>query len=201
MGGGWTCFLDMAGMFFTMGGDMMRMCKTFWIVVSLLAAVGMTSPAATTGKSGKAAAAATAKPGSVVAEAVKEIPFITEKRPNPKAKFYVYLMSASWCAACNVEMPHVVEQYKEMAKKKVEIIYVNGDSTPEAAIAFMKKYKADFPCILTSSPETAKLPGYTLNTRFPWAIVVNNKGEVLESARANRIFNEWHRITGIKGKK
>ncbi len=147
------------------------------------------------------AAAKDEKPGSVVAEAVKDIPFLTEKRPNPKAKFYVYLMSASWCAACNVEMPHVVEQYKEMSKKKVEIIYVNGDNTPEAAIEFMKKYKADFPCILTSSPETAKLPGYTLNRRFPWAIVVNNKGEVLDSARADKVFNNWHQTTGIKAPK
>ena len=169
------------------------------LVLTLVLSLGALAAApAAQAATAQQAAAKDEKPGSVVAEAVRDIAFLTEKRPNPKAKFYVYLMSASWCAACNVEMPHVVEQYKEMAKKRVEIIYVNGDRTPEAAVAFMKKYKADFPCILTSSPETAKLPGYTLNTRFPWAIVVNAKGEVLESARADKVFNSWHEITGIK---
>lgn len=175
-------------------------CVLFSIaLVTALAFAG--APAYSQNTAKPAAAAKEAKPGSVVAEAVKDIPFITDKKPNPKAKFYVYLMSASWCAACNVEMPHVVEQYKEMSKKKVEIIYVNGDNTPDAAIAFMKKYKADFPCILTSSPDAAKLPGYTLHRNFPWAIVVNDKGEVLDSARADKVFNNWHKTTGIKAAK
>ena len=176
--------------------------KSALLSIGLVMALALAgAPAYSQNTAKPAAAAKEAKPGSVVAEAVKDIPFITDKKPNPKAKFYVYLMSASWCAACNVEMPHVVEEYREMAKKRVEIIYVNGDHTPEAAIAFMKKYKADFPCILTSSPETAKLPGYTLNRRFPWAIVVNNKGEVLQSARADKVFNSWHQTTGIKAPK
>lgn len=168
-------------------------------VVMTLAFAG--APAYSQNTAKPAAAAKEAKPGSVVAEAVKDIPFITDKKPNPKAKFYVYLMSASWCAACNVEMPHVVEEYREMAKKRVEIIYVNGDHTPEAAIAFMKKYKADFPCILTSSPDAAKLPGYSLHSNFPWAIVVNDKGEVLDSARADKVFSNWHKTTGIRAPK
>ena len=165
--------------------------------ISLVMALAFGGESAYSRETAKPAPAAKeAKPGSAVAEAVKGIPFITDKRPNPKARFYVYLMSASWCAACNVEMPHVVEEYREMAKRKVEIIYVNGDHTAEAAIAFMKKYKADFPCILTSSPDAAKLPGYTLHTNFPWAIVVNSKGEVLESARADKVFNNWRQTTG-----
>lgn len=183
-----THMLDMWGMVHTMADGMKRIKKLFLALVVMAGALAI-APAAE-------------KPGSAVAEAVKDIPFLTEKKPNPKAKFYVYLMSASWCAACNVEMPHVVGEYKEMARKRVEIIYVNGDNTAEAAVAFMKKYKADFPCILISSPETAKLPGFTPNRHFPWAIVVNDKGEVLESARADKVFNDWHRITGIKaGKK
>ena len=168
-------------------------------LVMALAFVG--APAYSQNTAKPVAAAKEAKPGSVVAEAVKDIPFITDKKPNPKAKFYVYLMSASWCAACNVEMPHVVEEYREMAKKRVEIIYVNGDHTPEAAIEFMKKYKADFPCILTSSPDAARLPGYSLHSNFPWAIVVNDKGEVLSSARADKVFNNWHKTTGIRASK
>ena len=139
---------------------------------------------------------AAVKCSGAVAEALKDIPFITEKKPNLKAKYYVYLMSASWCAACNVEMPHVVEQYKEMARKKVEIVYVNGDKTPEEASAFMKKYKADFPCILIASQDTQKLPGFKRIMNFPWAIVVDADGNVLQSARADKVFNAWRQTTG-----
>lgn len=176
--------------------------KSALLSIGFVMALALTgAPAYSQNTAKPAAAAKESKPGSVVAEAVKDIPFITDKKPNPKARFYVYLMSASWCAACNVEMPHVVEEYREMAKKRVEIIYVNGDHTPEAAIAFMKKYKADFPCILTSSPDAAKLPGYSLHSNFPWAIVVNDKGEVLDSARADKVFNNWHKTTGIRAPK
>lgn len=104
---------------------------------------------------------------NAVGNAIKDITFLTDKKPNPKAKFYVYLQSSRNCGPCNQEMPDVVKQYKEMPKNKVELIFVCRDSAEQDAIEFMKKYGADFPCLMIGSPDVQKLPGFTQSASYP----------------------------------
>lgn len=97
---------------------------------------------------------------SPVAAALKDLPYITEARPNLKAKEYRYMQSATWCRFCNYKMPGLVEGYADMKKRGIEIILISADATEEQARAFMEKYKAPFPCVMRTAEGVDKLPQF-----------------------------------------
>ena len=134
------------------------------------------------------------KEPSVVGKALQEMTFLTDKKPNPDAKYYIYLQSASWCGPCNAEMPIVVKQYKTMGKK-VELILVSHDNNADAAVKFMKKYGADFPCILANSGESGKLPAFKFAGGIPNASVVKANGKEVANAHAGEIIGNWKKYT------
>ena len=144
-------------------------------------------------KAAKGKKEATKEP-SVVGKALQEMTFLTDKKPNPDAKYYIYLQSASWCGPCNAEMPTVVKQYKTMGKK-VELILVSHDNSADAAINFMKKYGADFPCILANSGESGKLPAFKFAGGIPNASVVKANGKEIINAHAGAVIGDWKKYT------
>ena len=144
-------------------------------------------------KAAKGKKEATKEP-SVVGKALQEITFLTDKKPNPDAKYYIYLQSASWCGPCNAEMPTVVKQYKTMGKR-VELILVSHDNSADAAINFMKKYGADFPCILANSGESGKLPAFKFAGGIPNASVVKANGKEIINAHAGAVIGDWKKYT------
>ena len=139
------------------------------------------------------------KPGkadaSPMAKALKKVNFVTSKKPDPKATHYIYLISASWCGPCNAEMPHVVEQYKEMSKCGVELILVSADNASSQATGFMKKYGANFPCAMGNS-ERHKLLGWEDRNGIPYAIIVDADGNKLTSGNAAPVIGNWKQTTG-----
>ena len=144
-------------------------------------------------KAAKGKKEATKEP-SVMGKALQEMTFLTDKKPNPDAKYYIYLQSASWCGPCNAEMPTVVKQYKTMGKK-VELILVSHDNSADAAINFMKKYGADFPCILANSGESGKLPAFKFAGGIPNASVVKANGKEIINAHAGAVIGDWRKYT------
>ena len=116
--------------------------------------------------------------------------------PNPRAKFYIYLQSASWCGPCKAEMPKIVEMYPELKKAKVEVILVGYDRTKEDAQKYLETFKAPFPGVMRK--EGGNLPGCELSSGIPYAIIVNSKGKMLQSGHAVGIFRDWKEL--IKGK-
>ena len=139
------------------------------------------------------------KPGkgdaSPMAKALKKVNFVTSKKADPKATHYIYLISASWCGPCNAEMPHVVEQYKEMSKCGVELILVSADNASSQATGFMKKYGANFPCAMGNS-ERHKLLGWEDRNGIPYAIIVDADGNKLTSGNAAPVIGNWKATTG-----
>lgn len=135
-----------------------------------------------------------------VRAAVKEIKFLSGK-PSSKAKYYIYLHSASWCGPCKALMPEIVKDYKKMQKKKVEIILIGHDKTEAAAKDYLKHYDADFPCILYTDPAAQSLPGFT--TQFagiPHATIVDENGNVLCDDHGRKAL-EWKTICKPSKKK
>lgn len=134
---------------------------------------------------------------SEVGKALEGMTFLTDKKPNTHAKYYIFLQSASWCGPCNAEMPHVVKQYKAMGqgKKKVEIILLSHDKSNDAAVGFMKKYGADFPCVLASSVSGSALPGYKYANAIPNASVVKEDGKEVVNTVAPEVIKNWKKYT------
>ena len=139
------------------------------------------------------------KPGkgdaSPMAKALKKVNYVTSKKPDSKATHYIYLISASWCGPCNAEMPHVVEQYKEMSKCGVELILVSADHDKSQAVGFMKKYGADFPGTMGDT-ERHKLLGWENRGSIPYAIIVDADGNKLTCGNAAPVIGGWKQTTG-----
>ena len=51
---------------------------------------------------------------SPVGKALEKADYLTKDRPNTKARYYLFLYSASWCGPCRREMPHVVRTYRKI---------------------------------------------------------------------------------------
>lgn len=120
--------------------------------------------------------------------------------PNPKAKFYIYLQSASWCPPCRAEMPKIVEMYPEMSKAKVEIILIGCDRNKEAAQEYLKSFKAPFPGVMAN--EGKDLPGFVQSRGIPHATFVNSKGQLIDAAFATTgIIERWKEVIKQKPQK
>ncbi len=145
----------------------------------------------------KASGKKKSKSRNSVAAALADMEFLTENEPNLRAKYYIYLCSASWCGPCNAEMPHVVKAYKSMKKDKVELILVSADRSSEAAVAFLEKYNAKFPVIMSTSSKN--LPGFTPPSGIPHAIIVDAKGNVLHAGHGSHAL-KWSEYTGSSKK-
>ena len=178
----------------------MNIKNTFYTVLALglmvttpaVMAQGTDAPAPAK-KAAKGKKEATKEP-SVVGKALQEMTFLTDKKPNPDAKYYIYLQSASWCGPCNAEMPTVVKQYKTMGKR-VELILVSHDNSADAAINFMKKYGADFPCILANSAESGKLPAFKMAHGIPNASMVKANGKEIVNTHAGAVIKDWKKYS------
>ena len=128
---------------------------------------------------------------TAVANALKEVEFISGK-PSDNAKYYIFLHSASWCAPCRQLTPQIVEEYKKLKRKKVEIILVSGDHTEDEAKDYVKKYKINFPATMPHMG-IGDVPGYRSTGSWPHAIVVDKTGR--EIAKGNgRIILELEDI-------
>lgn len=134
-------------------------------------------------------------PATALGKAVKTLKYVTAKKADAKATHYIYLVSASWCGPCNQEMPHVVQQYKEMRECGVELILVSGDHDQGAAKGFLSKYGAEFPCVMGDT-ERNKLPGWKDNNSIPFANIVDAEGNSLASGRAGQILGNWKQTCG-----
>lgn len=121
-----------------------------------------------------------------VAAALKKVDFVSGK-PSSKARYYVFLHSASWCGPCRAVMPKIVAEYKKLKGKKVEIILVSGDKTEDAAKAYAKEYKVKFPVAMPAS--MLRVPGYKSAPSYPHATVVDRYGNELKDGHGSILLD------------
>ncbi len=112
-------------------------------------------------------------------------------RINKRAKYYIYLQSASWCGPCQQEMPEIAKLYRKMKRKGVEIILCSLDETTEDAKRFLKAHKAKFPAIMLDDAE--KLPGFFVVGAVPAAVIVTASGENIVTGHG-AIIKDWKSI-------
>lgn len=112
-------------------------------------------------------------------------------KPSPKAQYFFYLCSASWCGPCQAEMPNIVKAHKAMKKDgRCDIILVGYDKTLDAAKAYLKSHKAKFAGVWKDDEHINDLPGYGPVPGIPYAIFVDRSGKVLTVNHA-KMIEEW----------
>lgn len=126
---------------------------------------------------------------------LQQLSYISDARPSADASFYVYLCSASWCPPCRAIMPKVVAQYPAIKAAGGEIILLCFDSTPQAGAAYIKKYNATFPAVMSGfrSEEKLELPGFTPPRGIPNVTFVTPDGKVLHQGHGATLLN-WNTI-------
>ncbi len=121
---------------------------------------------------------------------------------NPKADYFIYLFSASWCGPCKAIMPQIVNTaYPEMLKTKnpkVEIILLGMDQTPEEVGQYRDHYKAKFFAVHHKDPIVRKLPGYSSPAGIPHCIIVDKTGNVIHSGHGSSLLNWKSTIDNAK---
>lgn len=133
---------------------------------------------------------------SPMATAIENTQFITEHKPNPRAQYYMFLYTGSWCSPCRAIMPKIVAEYSQMmTNRHMEVIVISFDDTPEAARAYLTKSNAPFAAVMNDSPEPAKLPGCRTDVySIPHIVVVDSAGQFIYRGHALR-YSEWKRHT------
>ncbi len=116
------------------------------------------------------------KYASEVGEKIAKLKFLNKNKPNPKAEYFIYLSSASWCGPCRALHPQIVAKYKDMKRDKVELILVSNDRDEASG----KTYAAGYPCPAIMDAQSSKLPGFSPAQGIPQAIIVDSTGKVLK---------------------
>lgn len=121
--------------------------------------------------------------------------YLTDTRPEADARFYIYLCSASWCTPCRAIMPKVVAEYPAIKAAGGEIILLCYDATPAAGVAYLKKYNAAFPAVLTNFEQAAALglPGFSTPRGIPHAIFVSKDGTLLHKGHGATLLG-WKQV-------
>ena len=130
---------------------------------------------------------------STIGTLLKDAEYLTDARPNLQAKYYIFLHSASWCAPCQREMPKIADEYTNIKKSgKVELILASADDDPDKAIKFVSSNNGTFPII--AKGKMPQLPTPVTPYGFPWIIIVDADGKVIESAHGSSV-HKWREFT------
>ncbi len=87
---------------------------------------------------------------------------------------------ATWCPPCREEIPDFVEAYKENKDKGLEILGVSLDTkSKDFVIAFVEKYKINYPVVLESRSKTQRLiDDYEPGQFIPTTIIIDKHGRI-----------------------
>ncbi|MDH7512324.1 MAG: TlpA disulfide reductase family protein [Clostridiales bacterium] len=87
---------------------------------------------------------------------------------------------ATWCPPCREEIPDFIEAYKENKDKGLEILGVSLDTkSKDFVIAFVEKYKINYPVVLESKSKTQRLiDDYEPGQFIPTTIIIDKQGRV-----------------------
>ncbi len=182
------------------------MKHTHILATALLALVGMTAPVAAQATEAGNAAPKLESDMKKPAEEIKTVPQAIEAldffngKPSTKAKYYLYLHSASWCGPCRALMPQLIKEYAAMKKAKVEIILIGYDDTEEKATEYITHYDKGISGILYTNGGLQKLPGFAKPEGIPHATIVTRKGKVLYNGHGSGALN-WKEICTTSKKK
>ncbi len=94
-----------------------------------------------------------------------------------KGKVYLVNFWASWCTACMIEMPSIVQLQKSFGSKGLEIVAVNVDEKPEAVLPkTLKEMKIEFPVYVDRETKLSEL--FDVHA-IPLTVILDSQRKVL----------------------
>ena len=112
------------------------------------------------------------------------------------AKYYLCLLSASWCPPCRREMPRIAKTYVDTLKDDpdIELIHFSRDQNDDKALAWAKEHDVKFPVVKPNggNPLDLKPSG------IPHLFILKADGTLVEHDHPMRIFNE-EKFKELKG--
>jgi len=94
-----------------------------------------------------------------------------------KGKIYLVNFWATWCTACMVEMPSIVQLQKSFAPKGLEVVAVNVDEKPEAVLPkTLKEMKIEFPVFVDRDARLSEL--FDVHA-IPLTVILDSQRKVL----------------------
>lgn len=135
-----------------------------------------------------------------VPAALKEKKFVNSAKLNTKAKVYFIYKSRYACAICVAEAPSIVDTYKKMKGKKVELVMLNIDADKATAEKWVKGAKMVFPVVAPGDAGGVPFP-YEYSSpnagTLPQMVAVDAQGNKLGQANGSEVaefLKTWKKI-------
>lgn len=135
-------------------------------------------------------------PACVVGQALENTAFVTQRKPDTSAQYYMFLHSASWCGPCRKTLPKIIAEYAEMRRdNRLEIILISHDYTLEKAQRYVAEAAVPFAALWYRGQERKAIPGAAENViGIPCIIVTDAAGKVVHRGHASS-FIHWKTFT------
>ena len=123
-----------------------------------------------------------------VPAALSKLKYLTKKKPDLKADYYIFLKSASWCGPCRMVMPKIAKEYRKLRRGKVELVLIACEP-PDKAKEYLEHYKAKFAG--TAQIQSDTLPGVSFSSGgIPSMCLVDAQGNKLYDGHGSQVL-EW----------
>lgn len=132
----------------------------------------------------------------IVGQALEKTAFVTQRKPDTSAQYYMFLHSASWCGPCRSTLPKIIAEYAEMRRdNRLEIILISHDYTFEKAQRYVNEAAIPFAALWYRGQERKAVPGAAENViGIPCIIVADAAGKVVHRGHASS-FIHWKNFT------
>lgn len=124
----------------------------------------------------------------LVAEVLSRVEYLSKKKPNLKARYFMFLRSASWCVPCQMIVPKLMKDYGKMKGAQMELIFLGQED--EAVVRnYIKKHRYKCPGVMGSVGN--EIPGLDFaGFGFPSACIVTADGDFVAKSGGIGMY-EW----------
>ena len=167
------------------------MKNLYSVMFALLLAGSLVSPVQAAIEKQPAASVSETAELPPVPQLLSEATYLTKKKPNLKAKYYIFLRSMSWCVPCHMFCPVLFKDYGKMKSAKAELVFL-GQEEEAVVKQYMKEHEFKCPGVLGS--ELGSIPGFDLSGfGSPAICIVTAEGEFVGKLGGKNMA-DWRKV-------
>ena len=167
------------------------MKNLYSVMFALLLAGSLVSPVQAAIEKQPAASVSETAELPPVPQLLSEATYLTRKKPNLKAKYYIFLRSMSWCVPCHMFCPVLFKDYGKMKSAKAELVFL-GQEEEAVVKQYMKEREFKCPGVLGS--ELGDIPGFDLSGfGAPAICIVTADGEFVGKLGGKNMA-DWRKV-------